>query len=165
MDPNVEFTLEVLVMTFMVIGLFGLLVPLIPGLVIIWLSALAYGIAVGFDTIGWVLFALISVLMIAGGIVDNVLIGAKAIQKGASWAALGLGMAAGLLGILLFPPFGGLIGAFIAVFLFEFARHGDWRKALQLTKGMAVGCGWAFFVRFGIGLLMIGAWILWVYVD
>jgi len=28
---------------------------------------------------------------------------------------------------------------------------------------MVMGCGWAFFVRFGIGLLMIGLWIVWAF--
>ena len=161
MDPVAKYALQSLVLIVMVVGLFGLVIPVFPGLTVIWLAALGYGIATGFTPWGWVAFAFITILMIAGSLVDNVLMGAKAREGGASWWALASGWAGGVAGSLLLPPLGGIPGAMLGVFLFEFARLKDWRRAFRLTRGVAVGCGWAFVIRFIIGLIMVGVWILW----
>jgi len=163
LNPDTQFAVQVLVMAAMVIGLFGLIIPIFPGLNIIWASALGYGILTGFPTIGIWMFALMTVLMVAGNLVDNLFIGAKALQKGGSWWTILIATAGGILGSLILPPIGGLVFALGGAFLYEYSRHKDWRKALNLTQGMAVGCGWAFVVRFFIGMLMIGLWIIWAF--
>jgi len=146
---------------FMLVGLFGLIVPLFPGMVVIWLAALGYGFAVGFDLLGGILFGVITVLFIVAVTIDNVLMGAKAHREGASWSSLLLGMLAGVLGTIFFPPIGGFIAAPLAILLLEYARQRDWRKALNALRGLAVGWGTAFLVRFFLGGAMIGLWLLW----
>lgn len=145
----------------MLVGLFGLIVPLIPGLTIIWLAALAYGVVTGFTTLGWVMFALVTVLFAGGAVIDNVLMGARAHKEGASWSTLLLGMLAGIVGTIVLPPFGGFIAAPLVVLLLEFRRQGDLNKALLSLRGLAVGWGSAFVVRFFIGAAMIGLWLAW----
>jgi hypothetical protein len=39
----------------------------------------------------------------------------------------------------------------------------DYRKALAVTKGMAIGRGWSFVARFGVGLMMITLWAIWAW--
>jgi hypothetical protein len=148
----------------MLVGLAGLIFPILPGLVIIWLAGLFYGVASGFNTAGWIIFALMTVLMLVGSIIDNVIMGSSARQKGASWIAIGLAMVLAVAGSLILPPFGGLVLALIGLFAFEFFRLKDWRKALESTKGMAFGCGWSAVVRAVMGLVMIGLWVLWAFV-
>lgn len=147
----------------MLVGLVGLVVPIFPGLVVIWLAALGYGVVAGFGTLGAVMFGLITVLLVAGTLVDNVLMGAKARQSGASWWSIGTGLLAGVVGTLAFPPVGGLIAAPLGLLLVEFALGRDWRQALQATRGLALGCGWAFVVRFLMGVVMIVFWAIWAY--
>ena len=162
MDPAALVLLQALALTGMLVGLFGLIVPIFPGLVVIWGSVLGYALAAGFKPPwGILFFVLITALMLIGSIIDNIFIGAKTLQRGGSWWTIVIATVAGLAGSLLFPPFGGLIGAILGAFLFEFIRHRDWRKALQLTGGMAVGCGWAFVVRFIMGVVMIALWFWW----
>ena len=63
---------------FMLVGLLGLVVPVFPGLVVMWLAALGYGVAVGFNTAGIVLFSMITITMIAASLADNLFMGAGA---------------------------------------------------------------------------------------
>src|SRR4030067_1709211 len=77
------------------VGLLGLIVPIFPGITIIWLAALGYGVVTGFTTLGWVLFAVITVLLIVGATIDNVLMGAREHKEGAAWSPAVLGMAGG----------------------------------------------------------------------
>ncbi len=75
----------------MLVGL--LVIPILPGLVIIWVAALGYGLAAGFGTLGWIMFAILTVLMLAGSIVDNILMGTSAHKEGAPWWVILLAMA------------------------------------------------------------------------
>lgn len=145
----------------MVIGLFGLIVPIFPGLTVIWLAALAYGVVTGFTTLGWVVFAVVTILFAIGAVIDNVMMGAKAHKEGASWSTLILGMLAGIVGTIVLPPFGGFIAAPLLILLLEYRLQGDFRKALETLRGLAVGWGSAFVVRFFIGAAMIGLWLIW----
>lgn len=145
----------------MLVGLFGLIVPVFPGIAVIWLAALGYGVTTGFTTLGWVLFTVITVLFITGAVIDNILMSAKAHKEGAAWSSLVLGVLAGILGTIFFPPFGGLIAAPLVVFLIEYIRQRDFKKALLTLRGLAIGWGSAFVVRFLIGAAMIGVWLVW----
>ena len=151
----------VITLIIMLVGLFGLFVPIFPGITVIWLATLGYGVVTGFTTLGWVLFAVLTLLMIIGVTIDNVLMGAGARKGGASWLSIGLGMLAGILGTIFFPPFGGLIAAPLVVWVLEYLRLRDVNKSLASLRGLAIGWGASFVVRFLIGLAMIGIWLVW----
>ncbi len=158
-----EVALRTIIFFFMVVGLLGLIVPIFPGIIVIWLAALGYGIVAGFGFFGTLMFIAITLLMIVGVLIDNVLMGAKAREEGASWLSLGVGMLAGIIGTLVWPPFGGFIAAPLGIFTVEYIRVKDADQAFAAMRGLAIGCGWAFVVRFCIGVLMIGLWLLWLW--
>jgi uncharacterized protein YqgC (DUF456 family) len=159
-----EVSIFAITQVIMLVGLFGLLIPLFPGIVVMWLAALGYGVVTGFSsTLGIVLFVIITLLMLAGTLADNVLMGAGARQAGASWLSIGAALAAGVVGTLLVPPIGGLVAAPAAVLLVEYWRSKDWQQAVLALQGLARGWGLSFFARFGIGAVMMVLWWLWVW--
>jgi len=163
MPAWLNISLFALVQIFMLIGLFGSVVPLFPGPFIMWLSALGYGVAAGFNTVGIIAFALITVLMVAAGLVDNLFMGAGARTGGAAWGSIIVALIAGVAGTFLLPPFGGIIAAPLAVLLLEYVRVRDLRKAWLALRGMAAGWGLSFVARFSIGFIMMILWWLWVW--
>jgi uncharacterized protein len=162
MDLIFDFSLLWLTLFFMLIGLIGLVVPIFPGLFVIWLSALGYGVLAGFGILGTVLMVLITISMLVGSLVDNFFSGTRALGQGASWLAIGVGLACGVIGTFIFPPFGGIILAPLGILVVEFLRKRDLRHAFRATRGWAVGCSWAYGVRLLAGILMIELWVLWV---
>jgi hypothetical protein len=156
-----EITIIVLVQVFMLAGLIGLIVPVFPGLVVMWLAALGYGIVTRFETVGIIIFILLTILMLVGSAVDNLIMGAGARKGGAAWLSIGVALAAGVIFTLIFPPIGGIIAAPLAVLLLEYIRLRDWQKAWQALKGLATGWGLAYFVRLGIGIVMMVLWWAW----
>ena len=148
---------------FMLIGLFGSIVPVFPGVFIMWLSALGYGLATGFTPAGIVLFILITVLMVVAGFVDNIFMSAGARRSGASWTSIILALIAGVVGTIVFPPFGGIIAAPLAVLIFEYIRGRDFQRAWQALRGLASGWGISFLVRFSIGMVIMILWWIWVW--
>jgi hypothetical protein len=166
--PNwTEFLLQWITLTFMLVGLLGLIIPIFPGLTVIWLAMLIYAIVTGLadeiSTLGWVVFGIITVLMLAGNVVDNIIIARKVRDTGTPWLSIGAGFAAGLIASLFLTPFAGLAATPLAMFAAEYYRLRDKRKAFDSTKAWMIGFGWAFAARFSIGAVMIGLWLLWAW--
>lgn len=172
MPPGLEFTAQVLIETLtlfvLLVGLFGLIVPVFPGLTIMWLAALVYaliqnarGLMTGWD---WFLFAIITILMVTGNIVDNLIIASKMRDKYIPWSSILLAFAAGILVSIFFTPIIGLIASPAALLVVEYIRLKDRRKAFDSTKTYIIGAGWAFLARFFIGMVMIGFWMLWAWI-
>ena len=147
----------------MLIGLFGLIVPIFPGITVIWAFILIYGLIFGFGTLGGWLFVVITLLTIAGNIVDNVLMGGKARQRGARWTSIAIALTAGFVGSIFLTPIGGIAVTLGALYLAEYNHHRDQETAWAITKSMAIGWGWAFVARFAVGLVMIGLWAIWAW--
>jgi uncharacterized protein len=161
--PNwLETILTVLISASMLVGLFGLVIPIFPGNLVMWVAVLIYGLIFGFGTEGIILFILITLLTIGAMLGDNVLMGAKARQKGASWMSIFLALAAGVIFTLILPPLGGIIAAPLVLFGAEYYRLKDHSEALKVVRGLLVGWGWAFVLRFGIGVVVLVLWLVWV---
>jgi uncharacterized protein len=154
---------QTVILAIMIFGLVGLATTIVPGLTVIWAAALVYGLVTGFQWLSGILLAVMTILMVGGNLVDNYLMGASARQTGASWLAIAVALIAGIVGSIIWPPFGGLVLALVGLFIVEFIRLRDWRKALTSTRSMAMGCGWSVIVRLGIGMVMILLWLVWIY--
>jgi uncharacterized protein YqgC (DUF456 family) len=165
MPSWLDTSIIILVQIIMLVGLIGLVIPIFPGTVVIWAADLLYAIVTGFDTLGIVMFILITLLMIAGSTVDNVLMGAGARKGGASWLTIGVALFGGVVGTIVFPPFGGLIAAPLAVLLLEFWRTREFKQARGAVLGLATGWGLSFLARFSIGVVMIILWWIWVWLG
>jgi len=172
MTPELELFLQVVLETFtllaLIVGLLGLIVPVFPGLVIMWLGTLVYAIiqsAAGNMTGGkWFLFGVITILMITGSIADNIIIARKMRDKYVPWSSILWAFAAGVVASLFFTPLIGLVAAPVGLFLAESSRLKNRDAAVESTKAYMIGWGWAFGARFLIGLAMIGFWIIWAWV-
>jgi uncharacterized protein YqgC (DUF456 family) len=157
-----ETVVIVVVAGVMLVGLIGVLVPVMPDLILIWLGGLAYGLLSGWGSAGGWVLAGMTVLGLIGVLSEIWASSMGARVGGASlWGILG-GLALGLLGLILFPPFGAVVGLLLGTFLVEAWRLRDLGKAARGTFGMGVGYGLSFAVKLVMGLGMIGLWVFWV---
>jgi uncharacterized protein len=160
--------LQWITLTFMLVGLVGLVIPIFPGIVVIWLSALIYAIITaiagnmgGWD---WFLFALITILMVIGSFIDNIIIAKKLRETGTPWKSIGIGYAAGLVSSLFLTPFAALLITPLALYGAEYLRLRDRRLAFDSAKGWLIGFGWTFVVLVAIGSSMIALWLMWIWI-
>ena len=160
-----ELLLQTIILTFMLVGLFGMIIPIFPGIIVIWLSTLAYAIiealAGKMAWWDWLLFALITVLMVIGSLIDNVIMAKKLRETGTPWISITIGFVAGLVASIFLTPFAALIATPLALYLAEFYRLRNGPEALASAKGWLIGFSWSLLAMFGIGVLMIGLWFLW----
>jgi uncharacterized protein YqgC (DUF456 family) len=107
MPTDLEFWLrvgiETLTLFALIVGTIGLIFPVFPGLLINWLAILVYGVVSGFGVKGWIIFVFVTILMIVGNTMDNVMMGRKARESGASWFSIGIGYVVSLM-ISIFLP-------------------------------------------------------------
>lgn len=145
----------------MVIGLCGVIIPILPGLALIWVTALVYGFIVGFGPGGIAVMVALTVLM-AISIVKSVLVPRKAAQDGGAsgWAQLGA-LVGAVIGFFVIPVVGVIVGALVGILLVEVWLKGDWGEAWTATVATAKGFGISVLIDLGLGLVMIGAWAVW----
>jgi uncharacterized protein YqgC (DUF456 family) len=169
MDPTfwAQVVLETLTLLVLLTGLAGLLIPIFPGLTVMWLGTLVYAIVQALshkmNWVDWLLFILITLLMLGGNIVDNIIISKHVREKQVPWSSILLAFAAGIIVSLLFTPVAGIIASPVGLFLAEWRRLKDKAPALVNTKAWMTGWGWSIAARIGIGILMVIFWGLWAW--
>jgi hypothetical protein len=168
---DLEFLFQVLIETltlfFMLVGLAGLLVPIFPGLMVMWVATLIYAIVQASNQnmtwFEWVLFTLITLLMIAGSVVDNIIIAKRVREKQVPWGSIILGYLAGLIASIFFTPLIGILAAPVALFGAEYLRLRDPKVAFDSTRAWLTGWGITIALRVAMGVVMIGLWMIWAW--
>src|SRR5688500_20260533 len=106
MPDWLEIALQTFTIFVLFIGLLGLIMPIFPGLVIMWLGTLVYALiqnGAGNMT-GWdeFLFGLITVFMIIGNVADNLIIAPKMSDKYIQWRSILFAIATSILSLSAF---------------------------------------------------------------
>lgn len=153
--------LEVVVGLVMLIGLVGTVVPVWPGLVVVWAAGLGYGLVAGFGTVGTVGFALMTVLVAAGTLAKIALPAHAGARRGAPLPTLLWGVVGAVVGAAVLPALGLPVGAVAGVYLAERRRLPDPTEAWRNTWGILKALGVGVLVEFGLGTLMIATWLVW----
>jgi uncharacterized protein len=147
----------------MAVGLVGTVVPLLPGLPLIWIAALTYGVLEGFDLLGAIAMTAITVLLVGGTAAKYVLAGRRVSTERAPVTTLAAGALLGFVGFFAVPVVGFLLGALLGVLLAERWRLGHWPGAWTSTKRVVVGFGQGVLLEIGAGVVMILCWAGWVW--
>lgn len=122
----------------MIPGIIGLFIPVLPGIPFMLLVALTFGGVTTFSELTGNEIGILAIIAVASIAIDYLagVLGAK--YSGASARALGAGFLGMLIGLILLPPFGGLIGLFCGVLLVEL-RDRTRHEALRAATGSLLG--------------------------
>lgn len=156
-----EILLFVATLLVMLIGLAGVILPVLPGIPVIFAAALIYAILTDFAAIGTQTLLIFAALTVFALILDWVagVIGVR--RMGGSRAGM-IGAFVGMIIGLLLPGVGiiGFIaGAFLGAYLLELFVNEDSRKALRAGFGSFLGFLVSGVLRFVIGSVMIGIFV------
>lgn len=156
-----EPVLFVLTAAVIVIGIVGTVVPLLPGLALVWVAALAWGLITSFGTAGLVAMSAITMLFGTG-----VYVSLRIPQKSA--AAEGLSIRGTIFGVVLaiavgivIPVVGIPLGFVIGVWIVRIADTGDASAAFSSALATTLALLRASAAQFGIGVAMGAVWLLW----
>src|SRR5688572_14459547 len=146
----------------MAIGVVGTVVPLVPGLGLVVVAALVYGVAEGFGPVGGVAVALILALAAAGTAAGVVLPGRAAIRTGAPRRSLALAAVGAVIGFFVVPVVGLPLGGVLGIYVGERLRTADGATARRTTMATLKAFGLAALAQFAAGVAMVLTWIAWV---
>ena len=152
MDPNVYLALAAILV---IVGVLGTVLPVLPGILLVFGGLFLAAWAQDFARVGWVGLTVIGVLAALGFGADFLasLLGAKRVgasPKALIGAAIGgfLGIFLGLAGILLGPFIGAVLG--------ELWARGGLRQATRVGFGTTIGLLFAAVAKLVLAFLMIG---------
>ncbi len=142
----------------MVIGLVGVIVPLLPGTALI----LAAGIVWAVLSEGggrWVVVGLMAGLFVAGLILKYALPGRRLSGQLPRRTLLYGGLGA-LVGMVVLPPLGLLLGGVAGTYLGEAGRMGHGPQARRSTVIVLKAVGLGLLAELTAGVLMVGVWLV-----
>ncbi len=163
MSPQVANLVQILAYLGLAVGLIGTVLPIIPGPLLIWLSALLWAWADGFQAVGWPTLIVLGLLVILAELSDVALATLGAKRGGASWTSMAMAGAAAIAGFILFNFIGAILAAFWGMFAWEAYRQSwDWRKAWRASGSFILGYLVAIVAKilFAILMIVIFAWQL-----
>lgn len=148
----------ILVALAIAIGLAGILVPLLPGTLLVF-GAIAVWCVVEQTTTAWVVLGVVTALL-GAGIAVKYLWPVKRMRAAdvGGWP-LAAGAVLGVIGFFVIPVAGLVLGFVLGVFLGELAHRHDrrraWASTVHAVKGVALSVG----VELTAALLATAAWV------
>ena len=149
--------LEGLVLVAVLIGVVGVVVPLLPGAVLVAGAVLVWAIAEGSVT-GWVTCLGAGVLIVAGQELKYTVPGKHLKASGVPNRSLMAGGLLGIVGFFVIPIVGLFVGFVLGVYLAELHRVGG-RAAWPSTKVALRATGVSMLIELAFTLLGAGVWI------
>ena len=147
-----------------VVGATGVIVPVLPGSVLIAISLLVWALVLG-TPLGWLVFS-IGVLFVAAGMASSAVLTGRVMRKRSiPGRSVAIGLLLGIVGFFVIPVVGLLVGFAVGLFLSEFARQKDMRLALTSSLAALKATGLGILAEFGFASLAAGTWVAGVLVH
>jgi uncharacterized protein YqgC (DUF456 family) len=151
-------TVDLLVGLAVLVGLVGIVVPVLPGSILILGAVLVWAVAHA-TTAGWVVFALVTTLLVAGAIVKYAVPGRGLKAAGVPGRTLVLGGLLGIVGFFVIPVVGLVVGFVLGVYLSELQRVGV-DAAWPSTRAALRAAGFSLLIELAAGLVAAATWFV-----
>jgi uncharacterized protein len=154
----------VLVALAIAVGLVGIVVPVLPGTLLVF-GAIAVWAAVENNVTGWVTLSVVTALLAAATLIKYLWPVRR--MRGAdvgTWSVVAGGVL-GIIGFFVIPVLGLVIGFVLGIYLAELANRRDqrvaWTSTVHALKGVALSVG----VELAGALLATVVWVAGVYLT
>lgn len=120
-------------------GILGSFLPILPGIPYMFLVSALYVVIYRWGNINWVELAILGAICIISLMIDygSGIFSSKV--AGAAAKSTLIGFAAMIIGLIVFPPFGGLIGLFVGIFIGEYLSKDSFKFAFKSASYGLVG--------------------------
>jgi uncharacterized protein len=154
---------EFLVGVAIAVGLLGIVVPILPGTVLILGAILVWALGIGTAT-GWTVFAVAAAFLLVGTVVKYAVPGRQLKDAGIPASTQWTGVALAIPGFFVIPVVGALVGFVAGVYLAERRRLGS-SAALPSTMSALRAVGVSILIELAAGVLAACAWVAGVVVT
>lgn len=149
---------EVVVGLVVLVGLVGIIVPVMPGVILIFGAIAVWAFMTG-GAGAWAVFGVSTAFLVVAGVVKYTWPGRRMKEAGVSNRALVIGALLGIVGFFVIPIVGLFVGFVLGVYLSELERLKQNELAWPATKHALKGVGLSMLVELFGGLLASGVWL------
>lgn len=149
----------VLVALGIIVGLVGIVVPILPGLLLIWGSVAVWAVVEG-STTAWVILAVATLLVVTSQILKYVVPGRRLRDAGVPTRGIVAGAALGVVGFFVLPVVGLFLGFVAGIYLVERLRVRNHSMAWRSTVHALKAIGLAILIELFTGLLVATGWLM-----
>lgn len=154
-----DLVLYVLGVVALLLGVAGVVLPLLPGSLLLFGGAVLVAWAGGFTRVGWPTLTVVGLLAAVIWAVDYVAAALGAKATGASrWAVVGASL--GLLVGMLLGPAGLILGPAVGAVALEYWQDPDFEKALRAGVGTFLGFLLGSVVKVTLAFVLVGVLVI-----
>ncbi|MDB5694442.1 MAG: hypothetical protein JWO81_3505 [Alphaproteobacteria bacterium] len=143
-------------------GLVGIVVPGLPGALLVAGAILVWSLEVG-STAGWLVFGVAAAFLALGTVVKYAVPGRRMKRDGIPTSTLVLGALLGVVGFFVIPVLGLVIGFVLGVYLSELRRLGP-ERAWPATRAALTAVGLSLLIELIACLAAAATWAVGVLV-
>lgn len=154
----------VLVALAIAVGIVGIVVPLLPGTLLVF-AAIAVWAFFENNITGWVTLGVVAALLAVSTLIKYMWPMRRMRAADVRTISLVVGAVLGIIGFFVIPVVGLVIGFVLGVYLAELANRGDQRLAWTSTKHAVKGVALSVGVELAGALLATMAWVAGVYLT
>ncbi|MDN5861298.1 MAG: DUF456 domain-containing protein [Pseudonocardia sp.] len=141
-----------------VVGIIGILLPVLPGLLLVLVGIAVWAVPRN-DAVGWTVLGIAAAIVVVGSVIKYLLPGQRLRDAGVPTRTMIVGAVLGIVGFFVVPIAGLFIGFVLGVYLAELSRLGSSALAWPSTKHALVAVGWSIAIELFTGLLAAGVWV------
>ena len=145
----------------MLVGLIGIVVPLLPGLPLVWVAVLVWA-SEAQTPAGWVVLGTATALALTGSLLQYLLPGRRMAKAGVTTSSTVAGAALGVVGFFVIPVLGAFLGFALGIYLAERIKLGAHAAAWPSTKHALKAIGLSMGIELLTGLAIATTWVIGV---
>jgi hypothetical protein len=150
---------ELLIGLAIVVGIAGVIVPILPGVLLVWAAVVVWGVVEG-GALGWGLAAAATAVAGVSQVAKYVVPGRRLRNVGVPDRTLLIGGLAGVVGFFVIPVIGLLIGFVLGVYASEWLRLRDPAAARAATRHAVRAAAISKLLELAAALLLAGGWLV-----
>lgn len=149
----------VLAVVLMGAGLVGIVIPVLPGLLLVWAGVLVWAVLEQ-SVAGWAVLGAGTAVALLGVALEYLVPGRRMRRAGVRTSSLVAGVVVAVLAALVVPIAGALLGFPAGIYLAERARRGTHGEAWAATVHALRAVGLNILIELMTALLVIGLWVV-----
>jgi len=154
---------EILIAVLIAVGIAGIIVPVLPGTILVLGAILVWALEIGTPP-AWVVFAVAAVLLVGGTVVKYLVPGRRLKAAGVPNSTLVTGGLLAFVGFFVIPVVGMFIGFVLGVYVAERRRVGP-TLAWPSTTGALRAVGVSILIELVAAFLAAVAWVVGVVIT
>jgi uncharacterized protein YqgC (DUF456 family) len=145
----------------MLVGLIGIVVPVLPGVLLVWAAVLIWALDAQTPA-GWVVLGIATTLALSGFVLRYLLPGRRMAASGVTMSSIVAGVALGVAGFFLIPVLGAFLGFPLGIYLAERVKRHTHAAAWSSTKHALKAIGLSMGIELMTGLAIATTWLIGV---